>query len=66
MYREIKYGSYKKEIVNLIRKRLKLKDKMRYRQIKIDEYKADILRIKNIEIKELEDDLELLMKKAGN
>ena len=43
MYKEYNYGAYQKEIKQLLRKRLAIKDKIRYHHIKIDNFRSKIL-----------------------
>lgn len=57
-YREIKYGAFKDKIKTLLRKRLILKDKIRYHKAKSEKLEA--------QLPDIEKELTNLLKKAGN
>ena len=53
-YKKYKYGSYKKEVKTLLRKRLSSKERLRYHQKQVDSY--------NQKIKNIEQELDELLK----
>ena len=59
VYKEILYGSWKKEIRQLIRRRLNMRNKIRYHKLKIDNFEKELL-------PEVEKKLNLYLKRAGN
>ena len=55
---EYKYGSWKKEIRNLLRKRLSLKNNIRYHKMKAKKFEEELPKI--------EEELHKFLVKAGN
>lgn len=58
VFKDYKYGCYKIEIRTLLKKRLNLRDKVRYHRYKIEELEN--------QLSELEIELDNYLKKAGN
>lgn len=58
-FKKIKYGAYKKQIVNLKRDIFNLKDKIKYHESKIQRMTED-------ELPFLEEQLDDFLKRAGN
>jgi len=63
---EYKFGCWKKEIRDLLRKRLLLKEKIWRHQNKIKHHEDKIKEIKTELLPKIENDLEIFLKKAGN
>jgi len=59
MYKEYNYGSFRPEIRKLLRKRLLLKDKIRYHKSKIENFETD-------ELPKIEDQIKKLLERAKN
>ena len=57
MYKEYHYGAFKEKIKVLLRKRLSLKDKVRFHSKKIEYHKEKIEIIKSKELPEVEKEL---------
>ena len=59
VFKTYQYGVWKKEIRKLLQKRLALKDKIRYHKFKANKFKKE-------ELPKVEQELNELLKKAGN
>jgi len=63
---EYSYGTYKKEIRELLRKRLALKDKIRFYRKKIAKFEEKINQLNTEDLVKVEEELNTFLKKAGN
>ena len=59
VFKNYKFKCWKKEIRELLQKRLLIKDKIRYHRRKVEEFENEIL-------PKIEEDLEEYLRKAGN
>ena len=59
MFKEYKYGVWKKEIRELLQKRLILRDKIRYHKLKAETFEKE-------ELPKIEQKLNDLLERAGN
>lgn len=59
MFKNYIYAGFKKEIRNLLRKRLQIKEKINYYKIRLIEFEEKVL-------PQIEKELEEFLKKAGN
>jgi len=59
VFKDYKYGAWKKEISKLLQKRLCLRDKIRYHRKKADGFEKQ-------ELPKIEKELEIYLEKAGN
>ena len=57
VFKEYKFGAWKKEIRELLRKRLALKNKVRYHESKITHFKSD-------ELPKIEKELQMYLDRA--
>ncbi len=64
-FKQYKYGIWKKEIRELLRKRFSLKDRIRYHKNKI-EYHEDKIKLVENNLIEVEKELDKYLRKAGN
>jgi len=58
-FKDYKYGVWRKEIRKLLQKRLALKDKIRYHKIKANKFEQE-------QLPKVEEELNKLLKRAGN
>ena len=65
-FKEYKYGAWKKEIRDLLRKRLQLRDRIRYHKKKLGHHQERIKVIEADTLFKVEKELERYLKKAGN
>jgi hypothetical protein len=63
---EYKYGAFKKQIRELLRKRASLKNKIAHHKRQIDYHKDNIVEIEKKTIPEVEKELNKYLKLAGN
>lgn len=66
MYKEYFYGAFKEKIKALLRKRLSLKDRIRFHLKKIEYHKDKIKFIQIKMLPEIEKELNLFLKRVGN
>ena len=59
VFKNYLFGAWKQEIRNLLRKRLFLKDKIRYHKMKVKNFEE-------VELPKIEKELDEYLKKAGN
>lgn len=66
VFKKYKFGNWKEQIKVLLRKRMKLKDRIKYhrKRIKINQEKINL--IKKETLPKLENELDSYLKKAGN
>ena len=65
VFKDYKFGAWKKEIRSLLRERLELKDRINYHKKKIEHHENKIKKI-NSGLLKVEKQLDSYLKKAGN
>ncbi len=66
VFKEYKFGCWRKEIKSLLRERLKFKAKINYYNSKIERHKKKVEELKKIIIPKLDKELKVYLKRAGN
>lgn len=66
MFVKYKYGAWKKEIRDLLRNRLKFKERIKFHERKIEHHQDKIKTLNSEILPEIEKKLEDYLKRAGN